>query len=117
LEKGYSRVARVGDLIMEEVSRMILKGEIKDPRVSSVVITGVKVTKDMGVARLFFTTMTPEQNREEAMRGLRSAKGFIRKELSKRLRMKKVPDVAFEIDTSLEVGYRVDELLRKVKGE
>lgn len=96
---------------------MILKGEIKDPRVSSVVITGVKVTKDMGMARLFVTTMSPGQSKEEAMRGLESAKGFIRRELSKRLRMKKVPAIAFEIDTSLEVGYRVDEILRGIKSE
>ena len=54
---GYKRTVRVGDLILREISQMIIKGEIKDPRVSSVVLTGIKVTDDLSLARVYFTVM------------------------------------------------------------
>ena len=114
---GYKRPERVGDLILKEISEMILKGEIKDPRVSSVNLTGIKVTDDLGFARIFFTVMMNGAEREEALSGLQSASGFIKRELSRRLRIRRVPDLRFEFDTALEEGYRIDDILRGVKGE
>ncbi len=114
---GYKRADRVGDVILKEISDMILKEDIKDPRVQSVVLTDIKITDDLSFARLFFTVMTPEMNKEEILLGLQSASGFIKRELSKRLRMRRVPNLQFEFDTVLEEGYRVDDLLRGVKVE
>ena len=73
---GYKRPERVGDLILKEISEMILKGEIKDPRVSSVNLTGIKVTDDLGFARKYFTLITNKAEREEALSGLQSAPWF-----------------------------------------
>ncbi len=114
---GYKRTVRVGDLILKEVSQMILKGEIKDPRVSSVVLTGVKVTDDLGFARMYFTVMSNGAGRDEALIGLQSATGFIKRELWKRLRIRRVPDLKFEFDTVLEEGYRIDDLIKETKVE
>ncbi len=114
---GYNRNDRVGDLIMREISEMILKGEIKDPRVGSVIVTGVKVTKDLSQARLFITTMGKETTLEDALAGLQSARGFIKRELWKRFRLKRVPEIRFELDSALQEGYRIDDLLRGLRGE
>jgi ribosome-binding factor A len=114
---GYKRTVRVGDLILKEVSQMILKGEIKDPRVNLVVLTGIRVTEDLSFARVYFTTIQGGIGKDEALIGLQSAKGFIKRELWKRLRIKRVPDLKFEFDTVLEKGYRIDDILKGIKVE
>lgn len=114
---GYKRADRVGDLILEEISRMIVKEEVKDPRVQSVVPTDIEVSDDLSFARIFFTIMDEEVEKEEALAGLTSASGFIKKELSKKLRLRRFPELDFKFDTVLEKGYRIDELLREIKEE
>lgn len=114
---GYKRADRVGDVILKEISQMILKEDIKDPRVQSVVLTNIKITDDLSMARVFFTVMGDAVSREEILLGLRSASGFIKRELSKRIRMRRVPNLQFEFDTVLEQGYRIDDLLRGAKVE
>lgn len=114
---GYKRADRVGDLILKEISQMILKGEIKDPRVHFVTLTGIKVTEDLSLARIYFTIMTDEIGKEETLVGLQSASGFIKRELWKRLGIKRIPDLKFEFDTVLEEGYKIDDLLKGAKSE
>lgn len=111
------RSQRISDLIAREVSEMIVKGEIKDPRVSPVFITGVKVTDNLSVAEIFFTLMEGEGDRDEALEGLESARGFIKGKLSRKLRMKRIPDLKFSFDKALEEGYKVDEILRGISSE
>lgn len=96
---------------------MIVRGEIKDPRVSPVFITGVKVSDNLSVAEIFFTLVEGQGDRNEAREGLESARGFIRGKLSRRLRMKKIPDLKFSFDKALEEGYKVDEILRGISSE
>lgn len=114
---GYRRADRVGDLILKEVSGMILKGEIKDPRVRSATLTGIKVTDDLSLAWIYFTLMTEDIGKEETLSGLQSASGFIKRELWRRLKIKRIPELRFEFDTVLEEGYRIDNILKEVKGE
>lgn len=104
-------------MIMKEVSEMVVKGEIKDPRVSGVFITGVKVSDNLSAAEIFFTVMDGVAEREEALHGLESAKGFVRGRLASRLRMKRIPDIKFSYDEALEKGYKVDEILRGLSRE
>jgi ribosome-binding factor A len=114
---GYKRADRVGDIILKEISEMILKGEIKDPRVRSATLTGIKVTDDLSLAWVYFTVMTEEVGKEETLAGLQSASGFIKRELWRRLRIKRVPVLKFEIDAVLEEGYRIDNILKGVISE
>lgn len=111
------RSQRISDTIVKEVSQMIVRGEIRDPRVSSVFITGVKVADNLSMAEVFFTVMEGEADRDEALEGLESAKGFIRGKLASRLRMKRIPDIKFSFDKALEKGYKVDEILRGISDE
>jgi len=114
---GYKRSSRVGDMIIKEISEMILRGDIKDPRIANLVLTGIKVTNDLGFARIYFTSLKSDYDKEVILSGLRSATSFIKWELSKRFRIKRIPEIRFEFDETLEEGYRVDDLLRKAKGE
>jgi len=117
LAATFKRSARVSDLIIKEVSQMIVKGEIRDPRVSAAFITGAKVSDNLSVANIFFSVIEGTADKEEVLKGLESAKGFIKSALAKRLKMRKLPDLQFRYDTALETGYKVDDLLREINIE
>jgi ribosome-binding factor A len=114
---GSKRSLRVGDMILKEISEMLIKGNIRDPRIEPVVLTGIKLTDDLGFARVYFTVIGDQIDKQNIMEGLQSASSYIKRELSKRLRIRRIPDLKFEFDEALQEGYRVDELLRKTKDE
>lgn len=110
----YQRSHRVADLIQQEISALLLKG-LKDPRIGFVTITAVEVTSDLHHARIYFTVMGEEAARRDSLKGLTSAVPFLRRELGKRLRLRFVPELTFQYDTSLEYGNRIDALLREIR--
>jgi len=105
------RAARVGRKIQEELSGMLLRG-VKDPRLDMVSITGVDVTDDLQFAKIFFCVFGDEQKKSDAACGFKSASGFIKKELGLRLGLRKVPEIAFEFDTSFDRGEKIEKLLK-----
>lgn len=113
----FKRSDRVADSLVKEVSQMIVKGEIKDPRLSSVYITGIKVVDNLSLAEIFFTVLEDSGDKDQALKGLESAKGFIKSTLSKRLKIRRIPDLRFSYDSALEKGYKVDEILREIGSE
>ncbi len=113
---SYRRKDRVGDLILHEVSEMILKGEVKDPRVRGAVLTGVRCSDDLSTAWVYFTVMMGG-NKREILEGFQKASGFIKRELWRRLRIKRVPELNFEYDATLEKGYRIDAILKEIGSE
>jgi ribosome-binding factor A len=117
LASNFKRSARISDLIVKEVSQMIVKGEIKDPRVALAFVTGAKVSDNLSMANIFFSVMEESADVDEVLKGLESAKGFIRTRLAQRLKMRRIPDLHFMFDTALETGYKVDEVLRGIKIE
>ncbi len=108
------RSHRVGEQIQKEISALLIKG-LKDPRIGFVTITGVEMTPDLHLARIFFTVMGDEKARHESEAGLKNSIPFIRRELGKTLRMRYTPDLLFQYDTSIEYGNRIDSLLREVR--
>lgn len=112
----FQRSHRVGDQIQKEISAILVKG-LKDPRVGFVTITAVEVSADLRHARVYFTVMGDERARQETARGLSSAVPFLRRELGKRLRLRLVPELTFQFDTSLEYGNRIESLLRDLNGD
>jgi ribosome-binding factor A len=114
---AYKRSLRISDQIVKEVSEMIVRGEVKDPRISGVFITGVKITENLSMAEIYYTILGGEREKSQALLGLEHAKGFIRSKLAGRLRMKKIPDIKFSFDTALERGYRVDAILKDISSE
>lgn len=114
---GSKRSLRLGDMILKEISEMLIKGDVRDPRIEPVVLTGIKLTEDLGFARVYFTIIGDQIDKQNVIEGLQSASSYIKRELSRRVRIRKIPDLKFEFDEILQEGYRVDELLRKTKGE
>jgi ribosome-binding factor A len=107
------RTHRVGELIKEELSEMILR-ELKDPRIGFVTITGVDVTPDLRHADVFISVLGSKKEREASLAALQNSAGFLRKELSSRIEMKYFPDLKFRIDPSIEEGMKIDKIIRKL---
>ncbi|RMG73656.1 MAG: 30S ribosome-binding factor RbfA [Nitrospirae bacterium] len=111
----YKRSKRVGDLLREEIADIVLN-RVKDPRVGFVTVTSVKVSDDLSIARVYISVLKKEKT-EETLMVLNSASGFIRAEVGKRVRIKKLPRLEFLEDESIEYGERIDSILRKIKEE
>lgn len=109
----FKRCEKVAEAIHEEISKLLIKG-VKDPRVGFVTVTGVKVTDDLHLATVYFSIIGGEAERKGAEAGLNSAKGFLRREIGKVLRMRYVPDLMFRFDESVEYGSRIESLLKQI---
>lgn len=109
----HKRSEKVAEVIHETVSELLVKG-LKDPRIGFVTITSVKMTDDLHLARIYFSVMGTDEEKKATKSGLNSARGFIRRELGKNLRMRYVPDVVFEYDQTIEKASRIETLLREI---
>jgi ribosome-binding factor A len=107
----YKRSQRVSDLLRKEIADIIMY-KLKDPRIGFITVTGVDVTDDIKIARIYVSILKDEE-RKTTIEILNSAKSFIRSELSKRLRMKFIPSIEFRLDTSIEYGDKIDRLLKE----
>lgn len=106
------RHVRVAERIREEIS-LILQNRVKDPGAGSITVTDVTVTADLRTARVFYSVLGDEREREAARDALRRSKGFIRRELGQVLRIRYSPDLAFLYDASYDKGARIERLLRE----
>lgn len=113
---SMKRSERVADLIKAEISGILLK-EIRDPRISMVTITGVKLTDDLRSAKVFYVKMGEDTLSRDVEEGLQKASGFLKRELGKRLQLRYVPALTFIYDRSFEYGDKIERLLAKVKKE
>lgn len=110
------RPGRVREAIREEASR-IVHGEIKDPRLGFITITKVDLTDDLRFARIFFSVLGEDKEKKLALKGLNSAKGYIRGLLADRLKLRYTPDIVFVIDESIEHMKHIYGILDKLKKE
>ncbi len=109
------RTDRVSDLLRAELSDLILR-EIKDPRIRLVTLTGVEVTSDLRRAVVRVSALGDDAQREEAVEALRHARGFLRTELSHRLRTRVTPELIFELDRGAEHSQKISDLLESLNG-
>lgn len=110
------RPERVGEQIHKEISRLLMHA-IKDPRLAPVLVTGVQLTRDLRLARVYFTVTEEATERKDAERGLQSASAYIRRELGKVMRLRFVPGLRFEYDSSISHGQKIETLLRQVQDD
>lgn len=113
---SFKRADRVADLIKVEISDILLK-MIRDPRIGLVTITGVKMTDDLRFAKVFFLEMGKDSLSEDTASGLQKAKGFLKRELGKRLKLRYVPDISFHYDPSFAYGNRIEKLIAEIHTE
>jgi ribosome-binding factor A len=106
------RSERLAEEIREEVARMIAS-ELKDPRLGFVTVTRVELAHDLGYAKVHVGVLGSEKEREKSLVALRSASGFIRRELGRRLRVHHTPEIDFRYDKGLDATDRVARLLQE----
>lgn len=109
------RTDRVGDVLRAELSDLLLR-EVHDPRVKLASITEVDVTTDLRRAVVKVSVLGDDQQRQETIEGLRHARGFLRTELSHRLRTRVTPELVFELDRGAEHSQKISDLLESLHG-
>lgn len=113
-----NRTARVAEEIKREISLLIQNG-LKDPRIGSLVsVTAVDVTRDIRHAKVCVSVFGNDERRNEVMLALQSANGFIRREIGRKLKLRYVPELHFEMDNSIEKGIYMSKLIDEtIRGE
>jgi ribosome-binding factor A len=108
------RPERVAERIKREVAE-VLENDLRDPRLTGMVsVTDVEVSGDLSFAKVFVSVLETGAARDQAMKALASASGFVRRKLAPRLGLREVPEIRFMLDTSIEQGARVEDLLRRI---
>lgn len=107
---------KIAGIIQKNVSE-IIQFELKDPKVGFVTITDVEVTGDLSIATVYVSFLGQKPREEAGMEALNRSKGFLRSELAKRMTIRKVPQLVFRIDTSLEKGNKIDHIIRTIHKE
>ncbi|HZH59972.1 30S ribosome-binding factor RbfA [Metabacillus halosaccharovorans] len=110
------RANRVGEQMKKELGDIIGR-KIKDPRIGFVTVTDVNVSGDLQIAKVFISVLGDEEQRQNTLKGLAKAKGFIRSEIGQRIRLRKTPEIQFEFDESIDYGNRIETLLHELNVE
>lgn len=110
------RVNRVAEQMKKELGEIIFQ-KLKDPRVGFVTVTDVEVTGDLQNATVYISVLGEESEKNATLKGLDKAKGFIRTEIGKRIRLRKTPELEFKFDESIAYGSRIESLLSQVSKE
>ena len=113
MKKESSRSQRVADLVRSELSVLILT-EAHDPELRKATITDVEMPPDLKSARVYFSCLGGDAEREKVGEALRGAAGYLRREIGRRCQLRYAPELFFVSDRSLERGARVEELLHQV---
>ena len=110
------RPERMADLIRAEVAAMLLH-DLKDPRIGFTTVTDVRLSRDLHHVKVFVSVLGSEQQQKDTLDGLGSAVGFVRHEISYRLKLRTTPELRFVLDRSGEVSARIEELIEKTNRE
>jgi ribosome-binding factor A len=110
------RVERITERVREEVSQ-ILATEVADPGIGLVTVTRVKVTADLSLARIYWTTLGDQAQRKQTAKALKRAAAYVRHLLSERLTLRRAPEVQFLFDESVAAQDRVEQILQELKDE
>lgn len=109
-----ARIDKINGEVMRELANVIR--ELKDTRIPLMTsVVAVNVTNDLRYAKAYISVMGDEETKKKAMQGLKSASGFIRREIGKRVDLRYTPEFIFELDKSIEHGSHIDKLLKNIK--
>ena len=111
-----TRPDRVGEEIRHELSQMLVR-DVHDPGIGFVTLTRVSVSPDLQVARVYYTQMGDDRQRRETARALERARPFLRRQLSQRIRLRRVPELLFRFDESVENQERIERILLDLEEE
>lgn len=111
------RPERVGQEIQAAVADMLIRGDLHDPRIGFITITGVKVSPDLRVAQVYYSMIGTDEEKLKTHQGLEAAKGYVRREVTARVQLRVSPEVFFTFDGSLEEGDKIERLIKEVKAK
>lgn len=111
------RMQRIGDRIRQELSEMLVKGEIRDPRISGITITDVKVDRELSYADVYISAVEGSERAKEALEGFSSASGYIRRTLAERIELRVFPRLRFHWDPTPERADRIEQILASLRTE
>ena len=111
------RPDRVGAEIQAAIADLLTRGELRDPRIGYITLTGVKVSPDLRVARVFYSLIGNEEQRRATAEGLEAARGFVRREVTARVKLRVSPEIFFTFDESLGEGDKIERLLKQVRNK
>ena len=112
MQDQSSRPLRIGEQLRREITNL-LRNEVKDPRISEIIIYDVVVSKDLGIAKVYFCPMDLQLDVSEVQEGLQSASGFLRTQLSRALHIRKVPELRFILDETETTSDRIEQLIQQ----
>lgn len=107
------RAERVGEQMKKELS-LLFQNELKDPRIGFVTVTSVEVSGDLSQAKVYLSVFGEESQKTETLHALSKAKGYLRSELGKRIRLRHIPELIFKLDSSIEYGNHIESLIREI---
>ena len=111
------RIERLNSLLRQEISEL-LQNQVKDPRLTRFIsVTAVEVSPDLSFAKVFVSPLGTEAEKQETITALGSASGYIRKELSERIKTRRVPELSFRLDETIEKADRVLRLIDHLREE
>lgn len=113
---SMQRSERVQEALRQEISN-IIQFEMKDPRIGFLTITKVELTKDLRYAKVYFSVLGKDQEKQLTLKGLNSAKGYIKGLIADRLKLRFAPEISFKIDDSLAYTQEICELLDRLEKE
>jgi ribosome-binding factor A len=112
-----TRLARINDGILREMAE-ILRSEIKDPRAARITsVTRVDTTNDLAYSKVYVSVLGGREDKDAVMAALKSASGFVRKEIASRLNLRVTPEFRFILDDSMEYGERLTRIIKEINGE
>lgn len=115
---GQYRIQRLNDQLRDEISQLILRGEVKDPRVNTFLnINRVEVTSDLGYAKVYVSTFLTDKQLHQGVNGLQAAAGFIQREIAKKLRIRQFPKLQFVVDSGMKEGFQMVQMLNQLEKE
>ena len=111
------RPDRVGDQIRQELSELLSRGVVHDPGIGFITLTRVKVTPDLQLARVYYTTMGDAAARRDTAKALQRATPFFRRHVGSRVQLRRVPELEFRFDESVAHQDRIEQILRDLHEE
>lgn len=114
MRKGNIKNTRINSEVMKEVAN-IIRGEIKDPRIAPMTcVTDVEVAPDLKTCKVYISVLGDDEKRSETIKGLKSAEGYIKRQLASRLNLRNTPTLTFISDTSTEYGIKMNKLIDEI---
>lgn len=108
------KIDRLNNMFVEEISK-IIHNDVKDKNINFVTITDVRITNDLSFAKVYITTL--DNNRERVLDAINKASGFIRTKLSENIQIRKMPEIHFVYDESIEYGKKIEDIIERINNE